>query len=121
MVDQLLWIDALVKFSFGVLLTVIPRLPIAAFGLAKTNQMLYPRIIGALLIGISFALIFEGAGKNSTGLGLKGAATINLAVAILISALLLFTEPAPARRGRIALWSFVVALVTLSLVQSLYA
>ena len=121
MVDQLLWIDALIKFASGATLVVLPQLLIAALGLPRTDQLFYPRLIGAFLIGTALALVIEGAGDASSGLSLLGAVAINLCVASFLVLLLLFARPASTRRGRLTLWTFLLVLIALSLMQGVYA
>ncbi len=120
MVDQLLWIDALFKLSFGIALLVLPHLLIKTLGLPKTKQAFYPRLVGALLVGLAFALMIEGAGDASSGLALHGAVAINLSVSFFIVVRLLFADPTPTRRGRFVLWGLVFLLLALSLMQSIY-
>jgi len=121
MVDQLLWIDALAKFSFGLMFVLAPKPAAILLGLPREQTFFYARLLGAALFGLALALTIEGAGDSASGLGLRGAVAINLSGAAVLGVTLLFGRRMPARRGRISLWLTVFFLVGLSIAQSLYA
>ena len=121
MVDQLLWINALICLVFGATLVVAPKPLIALIGLPRAEQTFYPRLLGALLFGMGLAVIVEGADRQSSGLGLGGLAAINLTVAAVILVLIMFGRLALPMRGRLGLKLFAAMLVLLAGLQYLYA
>ncbi|MBI1385091.1 MAG: hypothetical protein GC150_09295 [Rhizobiales bacterium] len=113
MVDQLLWLDALVKIVAGAFLVFIPRVSVAAFGLPKSDQSFYLRLMGALLLGIAAAIVVGGGGRSVGGLGAAGAGVINLLGAGMLSTLLMLPRATLAMRGRVLLWGVAGVLVVL--------
>lgn len=116
-VQQLLWLETLLKLSGGVLLLLAPLTTLRAFGLPVATTGFWPRVVGALLIGIAAAAYIEGAWAGSRGLGLAGLVAINLAGAAVIAAAALLGRAAPTRRGTFSLWVLVALLLALSLLE----
>ncbi len=58
--QQLLWLETLLKFSAGVLLAILPMMTVRLLGLPRPDSGFWPRVCGALLIGIAAALFLEG-------------------------------------------------------------
>jgi hypothetical protein len=115
-VQQLLWIETLLKFSAGISLAVFPMLTVRLLGLPRPEQSFWPRVCGVLLLGIAAALFLEGTTAGH-GLGLAGVIVINLCgVALLASMLVLDRGPSSAR-GRTAIWLVVCVLVGLSVIE----
>ena len=115
MVHQLLWIEAIIKFSGGVVLLLIPISAARAVGLPHGNIGLWPRIAGALLIGIAGAIYLEGLHLTQFkhgGLGLAGVAVINI-TAIFAIATFLVLNLIKTIRGRLIMWSLVTLLMVL--------
>jgi len=117
--DQLLWLDVLVKAVGGVLLLVIPRVTIAALGLPRSDQAFYPRLLGVLLLAIALAIFADAADWTGDGLGASGAALINIAGGVLIYTLVLVPRPFLSTRGRILLWATGGLLLLLGLAELL--
>ncbi len=115
--QQLLWLETLLKLTGGPLLLLAPMSTIRAFGLPASASGFWPRIVGALLLGIAAATYIEGAWAGSRGLGLAGLVAINLTGALVIALAILAGRAAPTRRGAVALWVLVALLVSLSLVE----
>ncbi|HRN89322.1 ABC transporter permease [Hyphomicrobium sp.] len=115
--QQLLWLETLLKLAGGILLLLAPMSTIRAFGLPASASGFWPRIVGALLIGVAAATYIEGAWAGSRGLGLAGLVVINLTGAFVIALSVLMGRAAPTRRGAFALWVLVALLVSLSLVE----
>jgi hypothetical protein len=88
----LLTIDCIVNILLGTLLLLFPIGVIDLLGLPKTNTNFYPCILGAVILGIGFALFLELAGyaKHFRGLGLGGAILINLVGSLVLVFWLLF-------------------------------
>lgn len=115
--QQLLWIETLLKFAAGVVLVVMPGSTIKLLGLPRTDNGFWPRLLGAVLIGLAGALFLEGSSPGSGGLGLSGCLIINFCAVSIMVALLALDAGPPARRGRAAMWSIVVLLIVLSILE----
>lgn len=114
--QQLLWIETLLKFFPGVLLTIAPLMMSRALGLPRPDSGFWPRVCGALLTGIAAALFLEGTSAGH-GLGLAGVVVINLCGAAVLATMLVLDRGPSSRRGRMAVWLTVCALVTLSVIE----
>ena len=108
-------VDALLNLLMGVLLASFPQGLITLLGLPDARPRFYARLLGAVLIGIGLALLFE-IRKPGAGLGLAGAVAINLCGAAMLVALL-FAPLDLSRRGRVLLWGLVIALVGLGVAE----
>ena len=120
MIDQLLWLNALLLLPIGILFLVLPKLIINLLGLPKTQQLFYPRVIGGLSFGMGLASMIEGGSPGSTGLGLGGAVTIGLSIAVVLLSSLLFGRTKLPRRGRLLLWLCIGVLVVGSATEFVY-
>ena len=114
MTDQLLWIEALIKFASGAILLVAPMTSLKLFGLPGRDTALWPRLLGASLAGMALAQLAEGGIAGSGGLGLAGTAVINITCAASLAVLLITNQASPTRRGRMLLWCVVGLLIFLS-------
>ena len=114
---QLLWIETVLKLAGGLVLCLAPLVVIKALGLPPAASAFWPRMLGALLIGLSAATFIEGAWPQVRALGLAGCIVINLAGAAMISVLSTLGGGAATRRGAAVLWALVVVLVVLSLFE----
>ncbi len=115
--QQLLWIETLLKLAGGLSLLLAPVTVIRIFGLPASNAALWPRLLGAVLVGLSAATYIEGAWPGSRGLGLAGCIVINLAAAASIATVAGLGGGAETRRGRAALWLLVAVLTLLVLFE----
>ena len=72
-----------------------------------------------MLIGIGVALLIKGHSQLpwASGLDLRGALSINLIAALALIAWLIFGDLQLPLRGAIILWSLVVVLVVLSVLE----
>lgn len=114
--QQYLIIEVLLKGGLGAILVAAPGLLAKLFGLPRTDP-LWPRLLGAALIGIAAAAFIEARLPATRGLGLGGLVAINLSGAAVLLALLILGVAAPTRRGRIALWLAFAVLALLALAQ----
>ena len=119
MSEQLLWIEACLKLGTGLALVAAPRTLARLFGLPSADQPFWPRLLGALLIGLGVASLLEV--RMQGGLGLAGSIAVNLAGAAMIGALLVLGRAGRTMRGRFLLWLAAAALVVLSFVEIAYA
>ena len=122
--QMVLIIDALINFILGILLLlVIPFPGITQFlGVPEVSQAFYPSIMGAVFIGIGFALLIEAFRKNPqglVGLGLGGAVAINLCGGIVLAAWLCFGSLDLPTRGFVILWGLVLLLVGISSLEAI--
>jgi len=119
--DTLLKVDAAVNLILGVLLMAFPAKLIKALGVPMADPSFYPTILGGVLFGIGLALLIECYRKSSrfVGLGLGGAIAINLCGGLVLAAWLISDRLTLPLRGQIFLWSLVVLLVGISLLEGL--
>jgi hypothetical protein len=119
MVHQLLWIETLLKLAGGAVLILAPLASARLLGLPHGNNGLWPRLVGALLLGISGALYLEGLQLSQFkqgGLGLAGVAVINIVAAFALAAMLI-TGAVRTVRGRAVMWGLVVAVGGLAVLE----
>lgn len=117
MIEQLLWIEFLVKLASGATLVLVPRTLARVAGLPPAESSFWPRLLGGILIGIAVAALVEVRFKSSIGLGLAGAVSVNVATAATLGSLLILGQAGPSRRGRFALWLAAAGLLILALVE----
>ena len=123
MTQLILVIDAVINFVLGVLLLSFSPALVSLLGVPPSSTRFYPNILGAIFIGITFALVIEAVGKKShriTGLGLLGAISINLCGGTVLALWLLFGRLALPARGAVFLWVLVIILVTVSAAELLH-
>ena len=117
--EILLTIDGVINLALGILLMLFPLGVAEWLGVPKSPMNFYPTIFGAVIFGIGIALLIEryGFSRNIRGLGLGGAIAINLcgAIALLIW-LLSFPFDIPFR-GHIILWSIVIVVFLVGIVE----
>ncbi len=114
---QLLWIETLLKLAGGAIHLIAPLTAIRLLGLPPAGSGFWPRLLGAVLIGIGGAAYIEGAWDGVRGLGLAGLIVINIASAAVLGAAAVLGGPSRTRRGTFVLWSLVVALIVLVLFE----
>jgi hypothetical protein len=119
-VQQLLWIETLLKLAGGLLLLLAPLTTIKALGLPPAASEFWPRLLGVVLIGLAAATFIEGAWDGSRGLGLAGLIVINILSAAVVAVVALFGGVS-TRRGALVLWSLTVLLIVLALVEIAHA
>ncbi len=115
--QQLLWIETLLKLAGGLSLLLAPTTVIRVLGLPASGAVLWPRLLGAVLVGLAGATYIEGAWPSSRGLGLAGCIVINLVAAASIATVATLGGGADTRRGRAALWLLVTILTLLVLFE----
>ena len=116
--DLLLLADALINLVIGAILAAFPARLIGALGLPAAPSTFYPRILGAVLIGIGIALLLNAFPTGRSGLGLAGAIAINMSAAAMLVLMLLTGLGKVPRRGRRLLWFLVFVLIGLSALES---
>ena len=117
----LLTIDGIINLALGMLLMLFPLGVAEILGVPKSTINFYPTILGAVIFGIGIALLIEryGFSRNIRGLGIGGAIAINLCGAIaLLMWLLCFPFTIPLR-GYIILWSIVIVVLLVGIIEIL--
>ena len=117
MAQQLLWIETLLKLAGGLSLAILPLSTARLLGLPVGTSGFWPRLLGAVLLGLAGAAFVEGSASGSKGLGLGGAVLVNLACAGMLVALLVLGRATGTSRGRAMLWALAVSLLVLSLFE----
>ena len=121
MVQQLLWIEILLKGTTGLILLIAPCLFAKSLGLPAIGAPFWPRLVGSLLCGLAGAVILTAWLGRSNATGLAGLAAMNVTVGVIIIAqLAVGSDPLP-RRGRVLLWMAAIILCTLSAVEIAWA
>ena len=117
----LLVIDAGVNLLLGGLLLTFPFGTAAWLGVPLAESAFYPTILGAVLFGIGLALLLEvyGRERRYTGLGPAGAIAINFCGAGVLAIWLIAAPPAIPLRGQILLWTIVVLVLAIGLIELL--
>ncbi len=77
---KVLLLDAFINVVLGLLLATFPTSLVQILGVPTTDTRFYTSVLGAILLGIGFALLIEYGRKpaQAPGLGLSGAIAINL-------------------------------------------
>lgn len=116
-VQQLLWIETLLKLSAGLLLALVPRSTLGVLGLPRTETGFWPRLLGALLIGLAGATFLEGRSPGSHGLGLAGCVIVNFSGVSMMATLLVLDAGPASTRGRAMMWTLVILLILLCVLE----
>jgi len=111
-----LLIDALLDLALGIPLAVHPLGLIRLAGLPPAIQPFYPSLLGAVLIGIGIALLIQRSKESAGGLGMAGAASLNLCGAAALAAWLWAGGLETAAWTRAALWALTAVLAALGVV-----
>jgi hypothetical protein len=119
-VVQLLWIELATKAATGLVLVLMPLTAIKILGLPRSETVFWPRLLGALLIGLSLATFMDASVRLGHGLGLGGSFVINLTVGFVLAGLLYLKQGPQSLRGRIILWALVAIVLTLAAVELAY-
>ncbi len=117
MAQQLLWLEMLLRLSAGAVLLVLPLTAARILGLPVPQALLWPRLLGALLVGMAAAILLEGSGATASGLGPGGLVVINLVTAGTLITLLVLDRACQTRRGKIFLWTLALLFVGLGILE----
>jgi hypothetical protein len=112
-----LWTELAVKLVGGTILLLFPQTAIKVLGLPRTDTPFWPRLLGAVLLGMAAANFMDASVRLGHGLSLGGSFVINTVSAFTLGAMLAFKQGPPARRGRLILWALVAVLTGLALVE----
>ena len=109
----LLTLDAVINLILGLLLLFFPKNLVVFLGVPSVESAFYPNILGAVLFGIGIALLVNRC-RETSGLGLLGAISINLCGGITLAIWLLTGDLTLPVRGFIFLWTLVLLLIGIS-------
>ena len=116
MIHTLLLVDAVINLVLGLSLILYPPALIRLLGIPDIRPGFYARVLGGVLFGIGLALSIE-AFAGVDGLGIAGAAAINLCGGAAVAGALMGQDLPIPIRGRVVLWGLVTVLAGLSLVE----
>ncbi len=113
--------DAAINLILDILLMAFPAKLVKVLGIPMADLSFYPAILGGVLFGIGLALLVECYRRTNRfiGLGLAGAVLINLCGGFVLAFWLLWGQLNLPVRGLIFLWTLVVLLIGLSLLEGL--
>jgi len=121
MANQLLWLETLLKLLAGLPLLLAPTATARLLGLPLPGSTLWPRLLGAALVGLAAASYMQGALGSGRGLGFAGAMVINLVAAATIAAMLIMRRANTTTRGVFVLWTVAAILALLSFFELAWA
>ena len=116
--QQLLWFEVILKAAAGGTLLLIPLTAIRIAGLQRPETGFWPRLLGAVVLGIAAAVFITLQYPDARGgLGPAGLIPINLAGAAAMLAPLVMGTAAPTRRGKAFIIVNAVALLNLAFLE----
>lgn len=118
--DQLLLIETFLKLAAGLVLVATPLTAAGVLGLDRPATGFWPRLLGAVLIGLAAATFIEERLPGSHGLSLGGSVAVNFIAAFVLVGTLVMKTGAPTRRGRLVLALMAAVLGVLGLVELAY-
>lgn len=117
----LLLIDSFINLVLGFMLIIFPIGFARWLGLPIPSTRFYVNILGAVFIGVALALVWEVRRVSNSpelvGLGVVGAAAINLCGGAMLTCWLIIGELTLTLAGSIFLWILVVLLVVISVLE----
>lgn len=116
---QLVGLELALKLAGGLVLLSFPLTAIKVLGLPKSESACWPRLLGAVLIGLAIATYMDASARLGHGLGLAGSMVINFSASFALICLLVLGEGA-SWRGRVLLWGVAAGLLILALVEIAY-
>ncbi len=117
---QLVGLEFLLKLGSGLALLAAPLTLIKLLGLAPAGSAFWPRLLGAVLVGLAIATYMDASARLGHGLGLAGSMVINFTVSLALGAGLIMGQGAPTWRGRIVVGGAAAALFLLALIEIAY-
>lgn len=118
---RLLLIDSFINLVLGILLIIFPIGVVRWMGLPIPATHFYVNILGAVFIGIALALAWEARRSSNTpelvGLGVIGAAAINLCGGAMLAVWLITGKLALTLAGSIFLWLLLILLMGISALE----
>ena len=121
MLDQILWLDVLLKLSLGSALVLLPETSLRLAGLPSAGAKLTARLLGAAMTGIALAILVNAALHRTSGLGPGGAFAVNLIGALVLGLVLVSGKTELPFRGRALLWLLLAAMAILAALDLPYS
>jgi hypothetical protein len=116
-----LLVDALINLLLGLLLIIFPAGFAGWLGVPLPQSRFYVNILGAVFVGIAIALVWEARrdprSMKSAGLGVTGAAAINLCGGVMLVFWLTAGKLDLNPAGEVFLWLLALLLVGISAVE----
>lgn len=102
--QQLLWIEVVVKGTLGLALLLTPLVLLTLAGIQKPDSGFWPRVAGAFMLAIAASVWIGMQYPDARGsVGPAALVVINLMMTTLLVATLVLGIAAPARRGKLIL------------------
>jgi hypothetical protein len=121
-VQQILWAEIFLKAVAGAILVIAPLTAIAVAGLQKPDQGFWPRVLGAMLLGVAAGIWIGLQFPSAKGaIGPAGLIPINLLAAAALLAALVLGGAAPTRRGRLFIAAAGMLLLALAFLEIAHA
>ncbi len=99
--QQILWFEIIFKGAIGATLLILPLTALSVAGLQRPETGFWPRLVGALLLGIAAGVFLTLRFPEANGgIGPAGLVPINLGTAAAFIIPLIMGSAAPTRRGR---------------------
>jgi hypothetical protein len=126
---HLLRLELVFLITFALLLLATPSTTIRVLGLPPAGSSFWPRLAGALLLGLAMAVIATdqgwltvstAKGPLATGIGLGAFVAINLTLAFVLMSMLVAGAALPTRRGKVFLWGVALLSALLGFVEIAY-
>lgn len=118
--EQLLWLETLIKGATGTALLLSPKIIIRLFALPdSSSSSFWPRLTGALLVGLAAVIFMSGAKLIDDGVGLAGLAILNFCAATILVSAYWSPKPGAQRRGKSLLGFLALALYLLAIAEFL--
>ena len=122
--DKLLMIEFLFHAQLALLLLGMPQFVIRVIGWPPVYSTFWPRLVGAVLLGLALATATTLAGWTrpgpGAGIGLAAEIVINLTVAFVLLSILILGPVHPSKRGAAITAALAVGLLALALVEVAY-
>ena len=121
---KLLTFEFLFHGQLALLLLGMPQLAIRVIGWPPVATTFWPRLLGAVLLGLALAILPTLAGWSkdgaAAGIGLAAEIVINLTVGFVLLSMLFLGPAQPTQRGAIFSAAFGCSLVLLALIEVAY-
>lgn len=115
---QLLWFEIILKAAAGLCLFLLPITVIRILGLPRPDTGFWPRLVGAILVGIAIGVFMTIRFPDARGgIGPAGLIPINFMGATAMIAPLIMGTAAPTRRGTLFVVAAAVVLLALAFLE----
>ena len=116
--QQILWFEVALKGILGIALFVMPLSAARLCGLQHPGSGFWPRLVGALLLGLAAGVFIKAEFPTvQGGIGPGGLIATNLAGASALAGALILGKAAPSRRGWFLILIVTILLLALAFVE----